>query len=1743
YSASSNNNLFYAGTPSATNVIYYDGTTAQSTMTAYKALVSTRDAASVTENPTWQSTSGASANFLKYSVAVATQIESGGAAIVGFTDDFTGTTRNASTPDIGAWELAGITADLVGPTIAYTAIPNSAVAGTQSFSSVTITDLSGVNGTSGTRPRVYYKLTTNANTFNDNTNATDGWKYVEANGSTSPFDFTIDYSKLFGGAGIAIGNTVQYFVVAQDNAGTPNIGINNGVFAATPTSVALTSAAFPLTGTINQFNIVSSISGTFTVCTSGCDYTSLTNAGGAFADINAKLVSGNIILNINGDLTAETAANGLNEFASPYTITIQPNGGATRTISGSVSSAALIKLNGADRVTINGLNTGGNALNITNTATTAPTVISLVSLGTGAGATSNTVTNTTLSTGVATTIGYGISIGGSTPGSAGADNDNNTISNNTITAAPVGIYANGTASVTSGGNDNLSISGNSISYNSTLSGVIGIQLANSLNATVSQNTLNITTSASTAPVGISLETGFVSSSVSRNTITQILATNTGGYGGRGITVGTGTATSALTISNNMIYGVNGSNWSSFGNSSSMGIAIGTIGGSSTLTTTTGGVNLYYNSVNMTGSMGSGSTTALTASLYVGSGASSIDIRNNVFVNTQVGTSTTQKNYAIYSAAANTAFSNINYNDYFVSNTFNTASAILGFLTSDRTDLAGIIAGFGGNANSINKDPQFVSSTNLHVNTAVTSYLESAATTIAGITTDYDGDTRNATTPDIGLDEGAFTAPVTNDLQATAFISPVALGSVVTGVSFTPQASFTNNGTATQTSVTVRYRIVDATLTEVYNNTQVIASIASGVTTNISFASTSLAAAGTYTIYAKAELVGDAVTGNDQISSTLTAEAPLCGTYAIGASQPVGYQNLTQAAAKINGLGVSCAVTFALQSDYTSASETYPIVFNQYTGASAINTLTIKPATGVTATISGSLASNALIRLNGADYIIIDGSNNGSTSRDLTINNTNTTAPSGIALVSLGTGLGATNNTIKNLTITTGVSTTLGYGIAAGGATPGTAGDDNDNTIIQNNAITSPGTGIYVGAGATGLNNNLDINNNNITYSGSLSSVIGIQVLQATGASVSQNTINITTSATTAPVGISIETGVVNSTISRNTLGTIISTNTGGYAGRGITIGTGNASSNITVSNNMIYGVNGSNWSSFGNSSAMGIAIGVIGGSSTLTTTAGGINLYYNSISMNGSMGSGSTSALTTALYIGSGASALDIRNNILANTQVGTSTTQKNYAIYSAATSAAFTNINYNDYYVTNTFNAGSAILGNIGATDRTTIGAIQTGFGGNTNSIITNPNFVNAASNLHINTAALSPVDNTGTPVAVTTDFDGDSRSATTPDMGLDEMTSCLNITVYADADGDTYGNPAVTAIDCDGGAPPAGYVLNNSDCDDTNAAINPTTTWYLDADADLYYTGAGVTSCTSPGVGYAYTGLTAGGDCNDANSAINPGATEICNGIDDDCDGSTDEGVTLTFYADTDGDTYGDPASTTTACSAPIGYVANNTDCNDANAAINPGATEVCNLVDDDCDGLTDEGVTTVFYADADGDGFGDAASTTNACTAPSGYVADNTDCNDALITYADLDGDTYGAGAMVACGVANNTDCDDSDAAVNPGATEICNGIDDDCDGNIDEAGAVGESTWYADADGDTYGDAASSITACTAPVGYVGANDDCDDTNAAINPGATEICNGVDDECDGSTDEGLTYYTYYADAEGDGFGDPF
>ncbi|MFZ5481915.1 MAG: putative metal-binding motif-containing protein, partial [Myxococcota bacterium] len=397
---------------------------------------------------------------------------------------------------------------------------------------------------------------------------------------------------------------------------------------------------------------------------------------------------------------------------------------------------------------------------------------------------------------------------------------------------------------------------------------------------------------------------------------------------------------------------------------------------------------------------------------------------------------------------------------------------------------------------------------------------------------------------------------------------------------------------------------------------------------------------------------------------------------------------------------------------------------------------------------------------------------------------------------------------------------------------------------------------------------------------------------------------------------------------------------------------------------------------------------------------------------------------------------------------------------------------------------------------------------------------------------------------------------------------------TWYGDGDGDGYGVDGVVTAACD--APP-GFVADGGDCDDFTTTRSPVAEetcndldddcdgetdedatdaplWHADLDGDGFGDPASATAACEAPAGWVADGT----DCDDLDGLVSPGAAETCNAADDDCDGETDEdavdvptwyadadadgfgdAVTSTlaceqppgwvadptdcddtdasvgsgtvYYADGDGDGFGDPAIPAANCAQPDGYVADARDCDDTTGSISPDDAEICDGLDNDCDGSTDTGAgdATAWFADADLDGFGDAATSTDACDAPAGFVADD-------------------------------TDCDDADALAYPSAPELCDGLDNDCDAAIDDDTVT--VTWYADADGDTYGDPATTTDSCAVVSGYVLDAADCDDADAAVSPAGTETCNGLDDDCDGvADDDAADALAWYADADGDGFGD--
>ena len=333
-----------------------------------------------------------------------------------------------------------------------------------------------------------------------------------------------------------------------------------------------------------------------------------------------------------------------------------------------------------------------------------------------------------------------------------------------------------------------------------------------------------------------------------------------------------------------------------------------------------------------------------------------------------------------------------------------------------------------------------------------------------------------------------------------------------------------------------------------------------------------------------------------------------------------------------------------------------------------------------------------------------------------------------------------------------------------------------------------------------------------------------------------------------------------------------------------------------------------------------------------------------------------------------------------------------------------------------------------------------------------------------------------------------------------LVSMTGCLWISANDqdariadfDADGDGVISLAKGGRDCDDTnpdiRPAAPEICNDIDdnCDDViDTDAEDAIDWTVDSDGDGY--GADSTlvrSCASPGPEY----VDQGGDCDDTDVDFNPGAPERCDGIDNDCTGTADDGEGDPWYPDADKDGFGVEATPVFGCDAPgPAFAATTDDCDDNNDGVFPGAPERCNLIDDDCDGSVDNDPVdpTLWYRDTDGDTYGVDNDTTLACEAP----ASHTD---------------------------RGGDCDDTRDDVNPSEDERCNdGRDDDCDPSTDEAIVDGQ-PWYLDDDGDGFGLTNDKIDACDAPSGYAANNGDCDDSDPDANPDARWF---IDTDADG------------------------
>ncbi len=769
--------------------------------------------------------------------ATSTQIESGAAPISSVINDIddqprpgpTGSTNGgAYAADIGADEFDAVPLDITAPLIKYKPMTNSGcLNGTRNFFA-DITDNSGISVSAGLRPRIYFKRSTDANVFNNNTSATNGWKYVETISASSPFLFVLDYTLLNGGTGISNGNTIAYFVVAQDNSTftSNNFASNLVTFTTVPSSVALTATAFPVSG-VQSFTVNTLPSTALTVGAAG-QYTSLTGVNGAFDAINKNGLLGNSTITLLDATIVENGAVALEQIVpgdcsvDNYELIIKPASGIITSLTGAINNAALIRIL-SNNVAIDGSNTAGGTtrdLTITNTATSLPSVLLIASKGQGAIKNVSLKHSNIINGGL---TGDAIVISdGTVPGDPGYFNSI-TIENNTIEKAQFGI--NAVAEVVPGNGSNLlvknnimtatganaigrvgiffhgvdggSIEGNNLQNFDAVANVnendFGIWIGN---GTTNTNVLSNTIAGFSCTAASNAPTGIYHSSVLNSSNISIIDNNISNFYAEGGT------------SNNLAGGIY-----SAGNTSNVTIERNKISNIKSFLSSALGVNgisLRSTSLNANYSIRNNFISDIAAFGGAGVGSPSvprlIDNGYGIVVDAgggynidhnSVNLNTNQINsfgvHVAFMVTANvTAAGGINLRNNIFSisatggstqrhaihsrapvnvfgvinnNDYYTTGADIGFVGgAARTTLNDIVTGFGGNTASLNVAPVFISANDLHLVPNANCALDGSGMALPSVATDIDLDTRNITTPDMGADE--FTATYGNTLAGT-----------------------------------------------------------------------------------------------------------------------------------------------------------------------------------------------------------------------------------------------------------------------------------------------------------------------------------------------------------------------------------------------------------------------------------------------------------------------------------------------------------------------------------------------------------------------------------------------------------------------------------------------------------------------------------------------------------------------------------------------------------------------------------------------------------------------------------------------------------------------------------------------------------------------------------------------------------------------------------------------------------------
>ena len=1256
---------------------------------------------------------------------------------------------------------------------------------------------------------------------------------------------------------------------------------------------SVTVAGNPQTPTVQaptgNRKIKAMLSGIKTVGTAG-DFSNMTEA---FIDVNALALSGNLTLNIISDLSDTAVV--LNQWAESgaggYTLTIQPSG-APRTITGN-STTAVLKLNGADRVAIDG-RIGGTGRNLTflNTNTGGSGgVIWISSPSASDSATNNTIRNCVITGSSNTGTLIGVSVSGALGGVAPSAAINTVIRENVISKAVYGIYVVGVDSNRMGtGNQILSnVMGSATTGDGfTIQGIFsvyqnGIMIADN-------DVQNISGTSTSSMLGINF-VECMNSTVSANKVHFMRYTGTSttkvyGVHQANTAYTTVSKPSANTFVNNAVYDLASTAISTYWNVS----GINNNGGY--------GDKYYYNSVYLTGSLSGSAGTGGSGAFSNGNGntttnADAIDVRNNVFA-VNATSSAAAKLYAHYTARTSYAGSTVDYNVLFATATGTATSAIGRIGTTDCSTLLAWQTATSQEANSRASDPRFVSSTDLHIQTTVPTPVEGAGTPIAGVTVDFDGDLRNVSTPDIGADEGTFIpggtmvyvsgAATQNsdplgqgvpgaqiigvEVVTTGFLYPIAVTQFDLSTNGTTSASNISNArvyytgtspvftttnqygstvlspngafvvTASQvlaegtnyfwltydiSSTAVPGNVVDGECTSITvggnpqtpsptaptGNRQILAGLSGDITVGLAMFNQVTGRNLTHEIRTRRVLrevpmesglpsMGKAAsTPADVAVSSLAPvqtqmkeveeqygvlmengkpyDGPLFAITAVPARTENSsfddiegvYATITAALTQLGIRGVS-GHTRLLLTDGSYPSETFPLVFKMVgsNAPTASATVTLKPAGGVSPTVSGASPSSAIFRIDGMSYVTIDGSNStGGTTRDMTISNTSTTTPNVVRFGSVApTPLRST--ALKNCVVVNGVNTSSA--VIATGVNSTSDSCYFNGLTIQNNSIQKAYMGVYIrGSSVIRSGANLNLIGNTLTTSGSNAiRYIALYVQGTDTGLVNGNDIgNLETATAENDRGIWVAAGSRNITVSKNRVHDLIYPGTVGQGPNGICVSTTTTDCNVKIINNFVYNLRGDGWdytsSTYPFDNPMGIAA---------WGTQSGIGIYFNSIYLYGNT-LNQTNAMSSGIRLYDGTSADMRNNNVVNNLGLLGSTGYGAVGAYAQSSNSQFTSINNNNYYV-NPTGSGVKALGQIASTASTTLSAWRTATLQDGNSISGEPFYV-STSDLHIRTSEYSPVNNAGTSIAgITVDIDGDLRNVTTPDIGADEFS-----------------------------------------------------------------------------------------------------------------------------------------------------------------------------------------------------------------------------------------------------------------------------------------------------------------------------------------------------------------------------------